>query len=220
MKLLAIGLAAAILVAPFASAQSAAERAAALKQWKADCSQEDPDLRLAYIEDAIVNQGATVARLCARQALESSDPDTRALGLRAALAMTEVLSLPFDMPIEYQTALAEAQKQGQDEVDAVNRKWSNALSLRKNLGGSFGFQQYRVSIESNTTEWLTKTYRGNFDKDEKSKITSTADSVRIEGTYGCCDPVAIDLRLGAGGVLSGTGMLDGIGPFPIVAEIL
>nr|WP_321441487.1 hypothetical protein [uncultured Hyphomonas sp.] len=211
---------AALMLSPCAFAQGAAERAAALKQWKADCSQDDPELRLAYVEDAVVNQGATVARLCVREALKSDDPDARALGLRAALAMTEVLSFPFDMPVEYQKALAAAKEEGPDEVEALDVSWRSTIKQHNELGGSFSFKQYKVSVEDTTTDWMTKNGYGKFGKDHQAKITTTADSIRIEGTYGCCDPVAIDLRLGPGGMLTGSGMVDGLGPYPIVAEIL
>lgn len=215
-----ISIAALILaLAPASFAQGAAERAAALKQWKADCSQEDPDLRLAYIEDAIVNQGATVARLCARQALESKDPDTRALGLRAALAMTDVLNLPFEMPIDYQKALAAAKEDDAEAVKEVQGDYSSTLYYHREFGSSFAFKQKKVELEKATTEWISKDRSGNFDPDNEARITSTAESIRIEGNISNRS-ITIDLQLKSGGVLVGTAVLDGKGPYPVVAEIL
>jgi len=204
---------------PSAVAQGAAERAAALKQWKADCSQEDPDLRLAYIEDAIINQGATVARLCARQALESKDPDTRALGLRAALAMTEVITFPFEMPVQYEKDMAIALADDAEAVKNVENKYSYVKSGHKNFGGAFTFKQKKVSLEKASGEWFIKDEYGRFDDRYEAQIVSTADTVRVEGSLNG-DSITINLRLGAGGLLTGEAVYDGHGPYPVIAELL
>lgn len=85
--LLALAMAGVSMVGTTASfAQDAAERAGQLKTWREQCSDPDPDLRLAYIEAAIASGDAAVMRICVRQSLESDDADIRNLGQSPAPA--------------------------------------------------------------------------------------------------------------------------------------
>ena len=87
-------------------------RAASLQTWREQCSDPDPDLRLAYVESAIANKDASVQRICIRLALQSDNSDIRNLGLRAAIAATQQITFMPTMPKSLE---AELRKGADDE---------------------------------------------------------------------------------------------------------
>ena len=132
--------------------------------------------------------------------------------------MTDVLNFPFEMPIAYQKELAVAELDDASAVEEVNEKYKYDLSTVRNFGGVFSFKQKKVNIERSTTEWLSKLSGGYYKDDYKVTITTTADSVRIDGSAN--GSITLDLKLGAGGLLTGTATYDNKGPFPVIAELL
>ncbi|MBN9023161.1 MAG: hypothetical protein J0H08_13925 [Rhizobiales bacterium] len=110
-----------------AGAQSAADRAGELKQWRERCADYDVDMRLAYIEQAIAEGDASVIRICSRLALESDDADIRNLGLRAALASMGRLQFDVTIPEVLESALKAAggDRKKLDEISRwyVSRDW-------------------------------------------------------------------------------------------------
>lgn len=210
---------AALLVAAPAIAQSAEDRAQALRDWRTNCAEEDPDLRLIYLEDAITSQSGTVARICVREGLKSSDAETRALALRGALTLTDTLSIPFDMPMDYSSELAAADGD-EDELDDLERTWRDALKPYEGWSGMLTFKAEDVDLFSTSSEWTLKMYSGRYDE-RQAPVTAmaTGNGLKIDGVY-FGNPLVVDLTLGPDGTLIGDMMFDGEGPFPIVADLL
>lgn len=211
-------LAAALTVTP-ALAQSAEERAQALKDWRANCSDDDPDLRLIYLEDAISVQGGTVARLCIREGLSSDDAETRALALRGALTLTDTLTIPFDMPLEYSNAVSAAGVD-EDELDEIQRDWRETLHPFDGWGGMLTFKAEEVELFSTSSEWTLKMYSGRFNESQAPvRAVATGNGLKIDGVY-FGNPIVVDLTLDPSGSLVGEMMFDGEGPYPILADLL
>ncbi|MDD4702166.1 MAG: hypothetical protein PHI96_08095, partial [Desulfovibrio sp.] len=76
----------------------AQDRAGELQTWREQCADPDPDLRLAYLENAIANGDVSVLRICIRLALQSDNADIRNLGLRAAITATPRITFMPTMP--------------------------------------------------------------------------------------------------------------------------
>jgi len=91
-----------------ALAQNANDRAGDIKLWRDQCNDSDPDLRTAYVEEAIATKGTTIKRICVRLAMESSDDDVRNLGLRAAIAMLKEISFKVEIQPELQQYISDA----------------------------------------------------------------------------------------------------------------
>ncbi|MEO0754751.1 MAG: hypothetical protein AAFY85_08135, partial [Pseudomonadota bacterium] len=198
----------------------AEERAQALRDWRSNCADEDPDLRLIYVEDAVTTQGGTIARICARSALKSDDPDARALGLRAALFMNDTLIIPFDTPMAYQEEISEA---GDNEgaIERVNDDWKYVIDTYDDFGASFTFRKEDASLDSGSSEWTLQSQSGRFDENQSPiRIMVTSDSVRIDGrSFG--NSLSINLTLDpVSGYLSGQAIYDGRGPYPVTVELL
>lgn len=92
------------------NAGSAIDRAAALKTWRAQCSEPDPDLQLGYIEEAIALKDESILRICLRQALISDNADTRNLALRTAITARERIIFETTMPPELKKDYKDAGK--------------------------------------------------------------------------------------------------------------
>lgn len=123
---------------PAAQAQdpvdTAQARAGALQAWREQCSDPNPDLRLAYIESAIASGEVPIQRICIRQALESDNADIRNLGLRAALASTSQLTFSTEIPkglvAAYKAAVDNEQKLktiAEGTTDRIYRQIKNGL---------------------------------------------------------------------------------------------
>ena len=216
--LLTASAALAVSLAP-AIAQSAEDRATTLRDWRINCADEDPDIRLIYLEDAISSQGGTIARVCIRSGLKSHDAETRALALRGALTLTDTLSLPFDMPMDYENALNETGGD-EDALEELEKTWRDALKPYEGWGGMLTFKAEDVDLFSTSSDWTLKMYSGRFDE-RQAPVTAmaTGDGLRIDGVY-YGNPVVVNLSIGPNGTLTGDMMFDGEGPFPIVADVL
>lgn len=90
-------------------AQTAAERAAELKTWRAQCADPDPDLQIGYLEAAIDTDDTSIIRICLRQALVSDQADTRNMALRAAIASVDSIVFKTEMPPQLAAAYEDAE---------------------------------------------------------------------------------------------------------------
>ena len=134
-----------------AFAQTANDRAGDIKLWRQQCNDSDPDLRTAYIEEAIETKGVTIKRICIRQALESTDDDVRNLGLRAAIAMINELTFKVEMSEGLQQALKDAEND--DEKYAAVQK-SYPMLIYNSIKNGITFQIDNASISDGRSVWL------------------------------------------------------------------
>ena len=109
-----------LVAAPTAVAQDRVERAQELKQWRADCTDPDPDLRFATLEAAIATEDRAIQRICMKLALDDDDIELRRLALALALASADRLVLEFGPSEEMQAALERAKAKRED----VKSVWS------------------------------------------------------------------------------------------------
>ena len=83
---------------PAALAQSAPERAEAMKEWRTNCSVDDPDLQLIYVSEAVVLGDPTIAKVCIREGLKSESLPVQEAAGRGALALNELIILDLKVP--------------------------------------------------------------------------------------------------------------------------
>lgn len=211
--LLALAMAGVSMVGTTASfAQDAAERAGQLKTWREQCSDPDPDLRLAYIEAAIASGDAAVIRICVRQSLESDDADIRNLGLRAALASIDQLVFETTMPPDLADAIKKAgddqKKLGEISKWYIMRDWMTVQT-------GFPVEIEGADVTSGKSTWYTLAGRSSRADSYSGKATVIGDKVNWVGSaqlsYNDC---RMSLALTPGGELAGTlqcGQLPAIG---------
>lgn len=218
MKLTAAALAALALSLP-ALAQSAEQRAAALKEWRANCTTDDPDLRLIYVQDAIAAQDATIGRICTRAALDSENPEVRALGLRAALALNETITFRMEMPAAYLERV-HAAGDDQDRIDKVKSDFRFELDTFTKYGGTYTIRSGKVSLGSGSSEWTPMSHNGQYYDGYKLDAQATTSGIRLAGQDRLNSAISLDLDLEQGGFLVGTMTINSRGPYPVVAELL
>lgn len=131
--------------------QTASDRAGDIKLWRQQCNDRDPDLRTAYVEEAIETKGVSIQRICIRLALESSDDDVRNLGLRAAITMIQELTFKVEMPEELQQASKDAEDDD-EKTAALNSSYH--MRIHSSLKNGLTFKIDNASISNARSEWL------------------------------------------------------------------
>lgn len=211
MKLLLLG-SCILSVATPTFAQSATERAAAIKEWRANCSDPDPDLLVAYIEGAIETNDRTIIRTCLKQALLSENEDVRNTALRGALAANDTLVLKWDMPKDYYSAIQMAGGD-QETIDKLKRDWRYSLRDVESTNGLMSFVANSVSASDKNSKWYT--IWGNTKKSDNHfvNINITGSALSGQGRLARADSTSqydefsVTLKLNSNGQLIGSGQI-------------
>ncbi|TYC53438.1 hypothetical protein FMN50_15140 [Rhodobacterales bacterium] len=194
------------------AAGSAAERAADLKTWRAQCSDMDPDLQMGYLEAAIENGDQSILRVCLRQALNSDSEDTRNLALRAAVAATGRIIFETKIPPELEKAYEEAGKDKAKKAKIDGYYITHLYSLIRN-GLSFAIKDAEMGSRRSTWASIVRNTEPADGYDGQATIIGSsinwtglidagrqwrcdlhvelADGARLDGTFACDDLWAI-----------------------------
>lgn len=206
-----------LLVSGFAFGQTAVDRAGLLKQWRERCVDPDSDMRIAYIEEAIASGDVSVIRICLRLALESDDSDVRNLGLRAALASAERITLDVQIPKVLEDALESAGKDKKqlEEISKwyVMRDWkvlrsglvfeiaeasvASGMSTLFVLAGLKARHDNYAGESSITGSRLTWVGRANLSQDDCKLDLSVQPGAELAGIFHCgrSEPFAVRGKL-------------------------
>lgn len=200
-------------------ANSPQERAVAIKTWRAQCNDPDPDLRLAYLEAALETNDNTIIRTCARLALNSDNSDLRNLGLRAILASKEQINFEVTQPIEITKAIEDA---GDDE-DKLREigNWYTSRAYRKIRNGMTYIVE-KAKTSSSSAHWTAIGGRSSAHKDFRGKAIIVGDRVTWTGkaeldSYQNCQ---LNVVLGSGAKLSGSLICDNLHSFPVHVDLM
>lgn len=190
-----------------ARANSALERAAEIKEWRAQCQDPDPDLRLAIMEAAIDTGDQSIIRVCLRNALQDDSSDVRNLGLRAAIAAADKLVFTVEIPEHLDRAFKEAgddERQWREinkwfdtrlwrqvqnaaifEIDssdltARESRWYPLVSITQRSNNYFG----DAVVSDGQVVWNGRVAIGNSSHDCVMKLDVTDDN-RLDGNIKC-----------------------------------
>lgn len=199
-------------------AQSPQDRAREIAEWRANCNDPDPDLRLAFLEVA-VETGGTPARICTMAALSSDDADMRELGLRSYLAGADRIRFEITMPPEYFRQIEAARDDNQRA--SIDREWFSEHRLMSFTNSVIVLQDKQVSSTSPNSQW--DVVRNDNTIDNRSVATLTLRGDRLAGSGSLANANVgfnLDVRLSEdGNTLSGTLVMDGSGPFGVSARL-
>ena len=203
------------------SQQEVQARAASLQTWREQCSDPDPDLRLAYVESAIANKDASVQRICIRLALQSDNSDIRNLGLRAAIAATQQITFMPTMPKSLE---AELRKGADDENFMRKVKETYASRVYETTQNGLKMCSDKVEIGKNSFLWNTLAANVELRKDGFTKATITGSKISWTGyvnisslgTISC----SVNVALTREGKLAGKLLCDKTPPIDIIADLL
>ena len=201
-------------------AESAQDRANKIKEWRENCNDPDPDLRLAFLESAIESGDATIMRTCVRQALTSDNVDMRNLGLRAALAMNERITFVMTLPDHVAEALAEAGTDSK-KLNAVQRTYSYTIQPVESIGGIFTLVQSNAAITAPVSEWYTLGMNADNNANYRATLSVAGDQVSGTGRVHLQGDgkLAMLLRLSNEAELVGTVDFGRSDPIPVKAKL-
>lgn len=202
-----------------AVAETAEERAASLKQWRTNCADPDPVLRLAYMDQAIATEDTSILRICLREALESDDADVRNLGLRAAVASMERIVFETRMPLQLEAELAAAK--GQDRrIAELNSSRIADVYQRVKTGMAFQIEGANSSMTSSVWHSLVGLTEPNNKYSGSATIVgsklSWQGNIRFSVAYNC----VLSVSLVPGSRLDGELMCQDFWPIPVSAPLL
>lgn len=223
-----IGLACALSLACFNEAALGEEpqpeaqaRAASLQTWREQCSDPDPDLRLAYIENAIASKDASVQRICIRLALQSDNADIRNLGLRAAIASTQQITFMPTIPKSLEADL----RKGADD-DNFMKKVKDSYIARLYDATQNGLKMCSENAEVGKGTFLWNTLAANIDlrKERYYKATIVGSKINWSGNVvisgGNVLTCTVNVALTREGKLAGKLSCEGSPPMDIIADLL
>lgn len=225
MKKLLVLAGCALLITTPAFAQSATERAAAIKEWRANCSDPDPDLLVAYIEGAIESADRTIIRTCLKQALLSENEDVRNTALRGALAANDTLVLRWDMPKTYYIDIEKADGDA-EAINKLNRyAWSDHLNDTKRTNGQMSFIANSVAASDKNSKWYTIWANTKRSDSHFVDVNVTGSSLNGQGRLAFGDSnsgfedFTINLKLSEAGKLDGTGQIGNSSNFQVSIDL-
>ncbi len=205
-----------LVFSSFVMAMTPQEKAAAIKEWRANCSDPDPDLRLAYLEAAIETKNQTIARVCIKQGLTSDNADTRNLALRAALASSERLTIQFSMPAAY---YAELEKAGSDTTKQQRIKNAHGSNLQaiNPINGLLSLIPKEVNLHSQVSSWYVLGKNTSADDQHTAQFSVVGDTFSGNGgaLISFVAKFNLNLRLNEEGELFGAGKLYNSGELPV-----
>lgn len=196
-------------------------RAASLQTWREQCSDPDPDLRLAYVESSIASKDASVQRICIRLALQSDNADIRNLGLRAAIAAIPQITFMPTMPKSLEAEL----RKGADD-DNFMKKVKETYTARLYDATQNGLKMCSDNAEVGKNSFLWNTLAANVElrKDRFAKATiigskiSWAGFIHVSG--GSSLSCSVNVALTREGKLAGKLSCEGCPPMDIIADLL
>ncbi|MCJ2164676.1 MULTISPECIES: hypothetical protein [unclassified Pseudodesulfovibrio] len=213
---------AAVVLSPLeVKAGTAQERAGELVQWRENCNDPDPDLRLAYIENAISSGDVSIQRICIRCAVESDNADIKNLGLRAAIASLKQITFTVELPVEMQAKLQRA-GDNKDEIQSVIDKNRNEFSGYNTIKNGLSFIITEATVPSSQSIWFSLAKQSSKNDDFKGTATITGDRINWVGRSSIdrnSYESSISLKLEAGGVLKGTYQPSSGPVYPITAKL-
>ena len=208
-----------------AFAQSATERAAAIKEWRANCSDPDPDLLVAFVEGAIETDDRTIIRTCLKQALLSENEDVRNTALRGALAANDTLILKWDMPKAYYTDIEKADGD-QEAISKLKRyTWDDHLDDVEKTNGQMSFVSNSVSASDKNSNWYTIWKNTKKSEAHFVNVNVTGASLTGQGRLAFQDnsknfeEFTVNLVLNDVGKLSGTGQIGNFSDFQVSIDL-
>ncbi len=199
-------------------AQEASNRAGELKTWREQCNDPDPDLRLAYVEQAIATGDVTVQRICVRLALDSDNADIRNLGLRAAFASIPRLSFSVDIPPELAAALKAA---GNNEKKQAEMSRSYVMQDYEVLKNGLYVEVDGAAVGTGSSTWYP--LAGLNQRDDRFKGLANVNGSRVNWVGAAVlskQACSIDVQLEEGAVLKGKLQCGDLWAFPIAAKLL
>ena len=205
-------------LASAASAQQAQDRAGALKAWREQCNDPDPDLRQAYVQEAIASGDVAVQRICVRLALESDNADIRNLGLRAAIASTPRIFFTVTMPPWLEE---EYKKAGTNEKRL--KEMSNWYVVKDNnsLKNGLSFEVDGIDVTSSTSNWYPLVSLTERNDRYKGTAVITGSSITWHGSAALSrHDCSMTLQVGSGAEISGTLQCADLPAFPVSAKLL
>lgn len=195
-------------------------RAGALQTWREQCSDPNPDLRLAYVESAIASGEVPIQRICIRQALESDNADIRNLGLRAALASIPQLTFSTEMP-KGLTAAYKAAADNEQKLRTISD--STTDRIYRNIRNGYVVVIEKASINKAQSDWFPLVANPTLDTRFSGKAVITGATVNWIGTIfiggGGSRKCTMKVSTQTGGKLKGTLDCDEAEPFAISADL-
>lgn len=195
-------------------------RAASLQTWREQCSDPDPDLRLAYVEAAIATKDASVQRICVRLALQSDNADIRNLGLRAAIASTPQITFMPTMPKRLE---AELRKGADDENFMKKVKETPTSRLYDAIQNGLKMCSDNAEVGKNSFLWNTLAVNTDMHKDQYFKATVIGSTINWSGLvqhyygYFRC---TVNASLTRDGKIAGKINCEDCQPMDIIADLL
>lgn len=200
-------------------AGTAIERAGELKIWREQCDDPDPDLRLAYIEQAIESRDVSIQRICIRSALESNNADIKNLGLRAAIASLERITFMVEMPSHLKGAY---EKAGNDnkKLQEINR--TSITHDYKIIQNGLTFIIEGASLSGGGSVWYPLGGRATKNEAYSGKAVIVGDKIDWSGLTELSrnKKCRLSVDLSAGGLLKGFFQCGKLSPFPVAVKLL
>jgi len=199
--------------------QNAQDRAGALQTWREQCADPDPDLRLAYIENAIATNDASIQRICIRLALQSDNADIRNLGLRAAIVSVPQITFMTTMPKSLENDLKQT---AGDEQKLRNVYNSQTYRLYAGVKGGLSMRSEKNEFEKNNFIWNSLAENSEVEGRYSGKAViigskiSWTGKIRAHDEYNC----SINVSLTKDAKLSGLLNCYNVAPIDIIADLL
>ena len=196
-------------------------RAASFQTWREQCSDPDPDLRLAYLEGAIASKDASVQRICIRLALQSDNADIRNLGLRAAIATIPQITFIPTMPRSLEVDLRRAA-----EDENLMKRVRDSYISRLYDATQNGLKMCSDNAEVGKSTFLWNTLAANIDlrKERYYKATILGSRINWSGNViisgGNSLTCTVNVALTREGRLAGKLSCEGSPPMDIIADLL
>lgn len=204
----------------YSEAETAAERAAELKTWRAQCADPDPDFQIGYIEAAIEAKDQSILRVCLRQALNSDAADTRNLALRALIASSKRIVFQTEVPLELANTIKAA---GKDKKKLGKIQKYYITSLYNYVRNGLSFEIADAEIGSSQSIWRSLVKNTEPSEDYQGIATLSGSDITWTGrvysgshAWGC-DLVATVTQ---GHNLVGNLTCEDFWPIPISAKLL
>lgn len=200
-----------------AHTNAATDRAGLLKEWREKCNDPDPDLRLAYIEQAILSNDTPIQRICTKIALESDNNDIRNLGLRTAISASTQITFHVEMP---QKIADDLKKAGNDEDRIKKVTSSSEYRNWEMLKNGLVFEIESTEKTSPTSVWYPMIMQSSRYDGYKGKAVITGNKIVWVGRLTVHDTGSFNLTLHTGGEIKGNLQVGNTIIFAINAKLL
>lgn len=194
---------------PAAEVVDTQARIAALQKAREQCSDQDPDIRLAHIEAAIAGNDEAIKRMCLNLALKSDNSDIRYIGMKGIVSSLKQIAFTPTLPNNVKvsdskktsnTTSSDRQREGflnsikggviiEKGAENGEELWYSKCAKSKKNEENAGI----LTVDGTHLRWNGRIdYKylhgsGNVANDytECSFITSLKESGKLEGTMSC-----------------------------------